>query len=128
LGPLYGGLFFSYVCYSADWNSKEWLRLVRYHKTTFGGYKSEADGPSFFLHSEGRNRPDLEYQALLTGIQKNPKGDPNNHPICRFPARTAFLMRQRPDLKVAQVNCQNFDVFRDRKISSNEKFIVYGRI
>ncbi len=109
-----GALFLPSISFSADWNSKEWLKLVRYHKTFFGGHESEADGPSFFLHPEGRTRPDLEYQALVKGIQQGIEGDPNKHATCRFPARTAFLLRQHPNLKASQVSCENFEKFRER--------------
>ena len=98
---------------------------MRYHETLFGNYESEADGPSFFLHPKGSVRPDLEYQALLQEIQQPPKGDPNDHPICRFPARTAFLMNQHPDLKLAHVECEEFQKFYNR-VSAKSVAIVFS--
>jgi len=119
-----GALFVPSILLADQWNSKEWLRLGRYHKSLFG-FKSEADGPGFFLHPKGKYRPDLEYQSLLKGVQATPVGDHNNHAICRFPARTNFLIRQNSQLKLANVHCEKFEKFKER-VSAKSVSLVFS--
>ncbi len=125
LALLMGAFFFPSFAYSVEWKSKEWLKLGRYHTTIFGGYESEADGPSFFLHPQGRTRPDLEYSSLLEGIQSTSFTDVNKHPLCRFPARAAWLVQKHPELKTPDVECEDFKKFRDR-VSARSVSLVFS--
>jgi len=69
-----------------------------------GGYESEAASPSFFLSRNGKRDPDAELAATIRGFFR--PHDPRDaviaeatttelphHPICRFPARFAYLHR-----------------------------------
>lgn len=125
LSPLLGAFLISTSCIASDWTSREWLRLGRYHKGLFGGYESEADGPSFFLHVEGRTNPAIEYQTLLEEIQKPVGSDVNKHAICRFPARTEFMVRAHPEIKATTVTCNEFERFRDR-VSARSISLVFS--
>ncbi|MDD9936238.1 MAG: DUF4105 domain-containing protein [Myxococcales bacterium] len=79
--------------------SKQWLRLGHYRPERFGdGWLSEADHPRFFLASDGQDNPRAELEATLRGfflppVQELPVGKAGfaRHPICRFPARLAYL-------------------------------------
>jgi len=72
---------------------KEWLRLVHYHRTTFGGQESQIDGPPFFLAPDGKHDPEAELEATLRAFAAPPSG-PNTHALCRFPARYMWLGRE----------------------------------
>jgi hypothetical protein len=119
-----GAFYFSSYTFASSWKSAEWLKLGRYHQSIFG-YKSEADGPGYFLHSNGRTRPDLEFEALVNGIQSPKVEDPNQHPICRFPARTHYLLKIFPHLKKTEVVCENFEAFRAR-LSARSVSLVFS--
>jgi hypothetical protein len=71
--------------------SRLWQVLLHYRRTTFGGWRSEADGLDFFLASKrGRRDPSAELQASLAAfLAPSPAGD--GHAQCRFPARWAWL-------------------------------------
>jgi hypothetical protein len=92
--------------------SAQWLNLIHYQKTLFG-YKSEADGPGFFLSQEGKTNPTAELlatiQALhdpntLRGVLKSPAA-------CVFPARKLILERDL-GLKFPEVKCQAYEEWR----------------
>ncbi len=67
--------------------SEHWRRLVRYQRT-LTGWRSEADGPAFFLAEDGRKNPRAELEATLRAVFAH--GD---DAACRFPARRAVLMK-----------------------------------
>lgn len=77
----------------------QWLRLGHYRPGKFAGsVQSEADGPAFFLSARGKLDPRAELVATLRGffrapVEEQAKGElgPSEHPLCRFPARFAFL-------------------------------------
>lgn len=69
---------------------QEWLALLRYNK--YGqNYQSEADDARFFLAKYGKTDPTLEYEALKLALN-SPVTD-NDHPACKFPARSLKLVR-----------------------------------
>ncbi len=45
--------------------SEAWLRLGHWRRTPFGGWKSEADGPAFFLADNGKWDPEAELEATI---------------------------------------------------------------
>jgi hypothetical protein len=70
----------------------EWLHLGHYRGTFGGGLESEADGDDFFLSPRGRIDPIDELSATLRAFFSTPRSaSPDDHPICRFPARFAWL-------------------------------------
>lgn len=74
-------------------SSVRWLRLGHYRKGWFG-WKSEADGPPFFLAKEGKSDPEAELEVTLRALfEPGPDEDEKGtqHPYCRFPARRRFL-------------------------------------
>jgi Domain of unknown function (DUF4105) len=72
---------------------KEWQRLVRYHKTLFGGWESQIDGPPFFLAKDGKVDPEAELEATLVAFTA-PASAPDTHALCRFPARFIWLAKE----------------------------------
>ena len=74
-----------------------WRKLVHSQSTWSGGLESEADGPSFFLASDGKVSPSAELEATLRGFFSSVQcGAPKDvqHPIWQFPARLLWLTRE----------------------------------
>lgn len=68
-----------------------WIRLGHWRRRG-GGWKSEVDGPAFFLAPGGRRDPAAELQATLAGFfDDRPRQDELDDAQCRFPARFAYL-------------------------------------
>ncbi len=88
--------------------STKWLRLGHWRKSG-SSYESEADGPGFFLTPNGKTDPAAELDATIRGFyaRKSPK---NDHVLCRFPARFAWLSKELSfDLgKLPAVECPKF--------------------
>jgi hypothetical protein len=88
------------------WRRTQWLRLGHWRPRLLGGYTSEVDGQAFFLAAEGKRDPAAELRETLRGFvlgpgavrpleRDNPAAkDVSDHPICRFPARFAWLAQQ----------------------------------
>lgn len=70
-----------------------WRRLGHYRSGLFGA-KSEVDGAPFFLAATGKRNPEAELEATLAALfaPVNPQA-PDEHAMCRFPARLLVLMR-----------------------------------
>ena len=74
-------------------HSQKWMKLLHYKPTLFGGVKSEADGPKFFIHPDGKHDAFKEIKAAAEsfGSEKNPG---NDHQICKFPLRYKWLNKE----------------------------------
>lgn len=75
-------------------HSRLWLRLLHYHRDfPFWRFKSEADGPGFFLAPQGKTDPETELRADLAAFADPARrvGKLGLQPQCAFPARYAFL-------------------------------------
>lgn len=73
----------------------QWLRLIHYRSSLFGGHASEADAKTFFLATGGKADPEAELIATLYGLFSSGPDDGAEglqHPFCRFPARRKFLV------------------------------------
>ncbi len=74
------------------WLLPEWINLLHYYpsRSTNSGYFSQVDDQRFFNALDGVSRPREEMLATLAGFyQVGPQAD--EHPLCRFPARLAWL-------------------------------------
>ena len=69
-----------------DYSSKEWLVLLHYKKTIFGGYESLIDDKNFFISKDGKTSPKDEFLSSINLIKKNPKQF-----ACKFPLRYETL-------------------------------------
>lgn len=96
--------------------SKAWLRLLHYRPGGAGGWKSDADGPSFFLAPNGKRNPDAELAATLEGLFWTSAPEGRVHPQCQFPARAAWLYKElRFDLtKMPLQQCDKLNDFLAR--------------
>jgi len=116
--------------------SSEWKALLQYQKNFLGAESSEVDGSRFFLSPEGSTDPVAELkstlQAFAAPIVKDKKGEDNEHALCRFPARYAWLMRQQKNGRIHLDNehwphprCASFHVYRDR-IQKRQVSVVFS--
>jgi hypothetical protein len=98
--------------------SPAWLRLGHYRSSLFGGYQSEADGPGFFVSPRGAADPEAELEATLRGFFEPPGAYAGKvqHPLCRFPARYAWLSRELSidGGRLPAVACPRFEEFWGR--------------
>lgn len=81
-----------------------WLKLLHYEKKGIG-YVSLVENEAFFLHDEGRQNPEAEYQAAIDMFSR--VGDSKK---CDFPARFIYLKRLEKvtgDLS----NCEDYQKF-----------------
>ncbi len=73
-----------------------WQRLLRDPTPDDGQYASAVDQPAFFLAGNGRQDAAAELSALLNALASPWPGKPDEHPACRFPARSRWLAEQLP--------------------------------
>lgn len=74
-----------------------WLLLGHYRPRWIDGQKSMIDDPAFFLAADGKYDPAAELEATLRGLFDAPPLNPDErHPVCRFPARYAWLRDRLP--------------------------------
>jgi hypothetical protein len=99
--------------------SDQWRRLLHYRQNWFGGWTSEADGPSFFTAIDGRKNPEAELAQTIRSFFSNEKrklqtmvGLPDQTPYCQFPARYEFLNRElKLDAVVPKQSCEEYEKF-----------------
>lgn len=72
-------------------DARGWRILLHYPKENGG--ESVIDDPAFFLATDGRQNPESELQATLTGLFA-PAESGDKHTRCRYPAREAWLVSQ----------------------------------
>ena len=74
-----------------------WLRLGHYLPTLRGGWKSQIDGPQFFLADDGKTDPETELEATLRALfAPADSGAEDLQALCTFPARAMWLREQLP--------------------------------
>ncbi len=93
---------------------RQWLRLGHYKRALLSRWKSQVDGPTYFLAPDGRTNPEAELRATLAGLFEPIGEDANAHPQCRFPARYRWL-RSALGLDPSRLpapSCTRFEAFR----------------
>lgn len=106
---------------------KQWLKLLHYKKS-WGSYKSEADGETFFLAKDGKGNPEAELIAAIKAFfLEAPEKDPNEHAQCKFPARYKWLKEQLrfDDSKVKPRLCLKYADFRE-SVSAKSASIIFS--
>jgi hypothetical protein len=90
-----------------------WRRLVHYRATWLGTFKSEVDGPEFFLSPNGKHDPERELAATLRAFFAPVQpGREDSHAVCRFPARFEWLdARLRLQSAVSRPQCSRLGRF-----------------
>ncbi|MCX5789112.1 MAG: DUF4105 domain-containing protein, partial [Elusimicrobia bacterium] len=94
---------------------RRWHKFLHY-RARGKGFRSEADGPKFFLAPGGRSDPRAELEADLAAFfEPMPKEPKAQHPQCRFPARYHWLKEElsfAPD-RLPELPCPQFETWRD---------------
>lgn len=92
--------------------SPEWLKLLFYQKTSFGGFESYVDDPNYFLAKDGKVNPPHELEATIRGFFSPPHQFKNqrSHPQCQYPARLKWLSKQLKlrESELPHVICEDF--------------------
>src|SRR5256886_4071625 len=115
---------------------RAWLRLGHWRKGLLGGGGGEAAGPALFLSPRGKVDPAPQMEATVAGFfapgEAAPEGatlaDPSlEHPMCRFPARFAWLVAAIPiDLaRLPPRSCPRFEAFW-RRVSARSATLVFS--
>lgn len=97
-------------------NSRYWHLLLHYKPTLFGGYRSLADGPEFFLSENGKSNPLQELFANIEAFSDTETrriGPLKQHPQCAFPERYRYL-KEALRLRHKDVKCPEFEAWRPR--------------
>ena len=98
--------------------SREWRRILLYVPHWIGGPKSLADQPEFFISADGGSDPAEEMRATIKAFFAPWDGDPNNHPVCRFPMRFKFIGRSLNEVFPAELKprCGNYQLWRSEHL------------
>jgi hypothetical protein len=110
--------------------SRDWQVLLHYRPTSFGGWKSQADGMGFFFAGKaGKTDPDAELAATIAALLRPSVRDPTNpetmHPQCLFPARYAWIKQQLGAAAFVDQPCPLLDTWRTG-ISAEAATLVYA--
>lgn len=123
----------------------QWLALLHYKKNFWGSLKSQADGRSFFLASDGDHNLANEMAADIAAffqpplVENSPARQQNNyqnnqqatpapqHPQCQFPARFAWLNQQLhfDQNLLPKIECPRYQNFRKR-IQAQSASVVFS--
>ena len=75
-------------------NTQTWQRLLHYEPTYRDKQvESQVDDDDFFLAADGKTNPVTELNATIEAFYQSAQ-DPNQHAVCRFPARWHFLQTE----------------------------------
>ena len=94
---------------------RRWQRLLHY-RVRGRTWRSEADGPGFFLSPQGRDDPQAELEATLAAFFELPPEDSKSqHPQCRFPARYSWLKERLAfdSARLPERPCPDFSAWRE---------------
>tara|TARA_B100001939_G_scaffold348121_1_gene372816 strand:+ start:6704 stop:8707 length:2004 start_codon:yes stop_codon:yes gene_type:complete len=104
--------------------SPYWHKLLGYKQEPLS-YESAADGDSFFFSETGRWNPKAELAATIDGFLRPVQGNPNDHPICRFPARFHWLTKtlSLDRNRFPSVDCSDFQEFASHLETSSLSYV-----
>ncbi|UVE18473.1 DUF4105 domain-containing protein [Pseudomonas sp. LS44] len=100
-----------------------WISLGHYETAKLGGWRSYVDDPRFFFADNGAHDPSAELAATVAALyQPVTLGD--QHPQCRYPARTRWLREQLQLTDLPQPQCAEFSAwFKD--IAPHSSVLVF---
>ena len=90
--------------------SPYWIALGHYETGKFGGWRSYVDDADFFLAEQGDSNPEAELQATLQALYA-PAAQGDQHPQCRYPARTRWLREQLALTDLPTPACSEFNAW-----------------
>ncbi len=90
-----------------------WRHLLYYSPRWLRHDSSLIDSPEFFLAPDGASNSDHELDAFLEALKNDDPNKPENERLaCRFPARTLWVQRFRPEVKFLIAPCAQYDAWR----------------
>ena len=104
-----------------------WRKLLHYRRGLLGVSDSEIEGATFFLAPNGRQDPEAELEATLLAFETPLRaGAEDEHPLCRFAARRAWLDEALHFEGVMHApNCPALERFR-AELDAESVAIVYS--
>jgi hypothetical protein len=92
-------------------HSQEWLKLLHYRKSLFGGYHSDVRNQGFFLAADGVDSPQAELEADIAAFRsRQPVTKDKMKPSCVFPARFQYLQKMIGGFE--EDHCASLDEWR----------------
>ncbi|MBC7533941.1 MAG: DUF4105 domain-containing protein [Oligoflexus sp.] len=89
-----------------------WRHLLYYSNRTFTRETSLVDSPEFFLAKDGAYDSDHELTAFMEALKRDdPKKPEADRIACRFPARSEWVRRNRPELRFASAPCPDYEAW-----------------
>jgi len=104
-----------------------WIGQLQYRKTILNHWKGEADGPGFFISSQGKSSPAAELEATYKIFQEHPDqpwGYTGQPVICAFPTRKYFL-EQKLGIQFRDIPCKEREEWK-RPLSGTKFYLVYS--
>lgn len=77
---------------------RDWQTLLFMRPRWWGAARSVVDSPEFFLSAAAAWTPERELAATVAAFAQPFDAASDAHPLCRFPARAAWLAAAAPDL------------------------------
>ena len=97
--------------------SEGWTRLLYYNSGFFKGRQGLIDDPQFYLSSLGKTDPERELEAtLMAFLAPQDKANPDEHALCRFPARATWLRKELALEAWPNVSCPRLDAWMADRI------------
>ena len=107
---------------------QEWLNLLHFRPNIFGALRSQASREEFFLAPTGYRDSHAELLATLKGLSEPAeKYKPDEHPMCRYPARKRWLQNHLhlPESFFAKANCPMYLSFV-RRLDAKTISVVFS--
>ncbi|MBL4622602.1 MAG: DUF4105 domain-containing protein [Immundisolibacteraceae bacterium] len=112
------GTALSTISVSALAQHPQWLRLLHYERRfdlplEIGGYRSAIISSEFFVSADGQIDPLAELHATLKSFATPIAGSPDEHALCKFPARYQWLRSQGAlaKLSIPTLQCSQFQAW-----------------
>lgn len=96
------------------YDARRWHLLLHDRPDGAGGFKSEVDGPKFFLAANGKRDPRAELLATLEAFFDQPAST-KERPSCRFRARWKFLDESLhfDHARLPEPVCKDYETWRN---------------
>lgn len=122
-----------------SFEKRQWKKLIHFEKDFFYRTRSQVSDPHFFLSQDGYKNAQQEMEKTLEAFfwkedklselyHINEKEKPQ-HPVCKFPARLAFLQEELPDSPLWKYlptsDCKYLEIFK-RSLNAQSISFVFS--
>lgn len=122
-----------------SFDKRQWKKLIHFEKDLFYRSRSQVSDPHFFLSEQGYKEADQEMlktleaffwkEEKLSELYHTSKKEKPQHPICKFPARLAFLQEELPGHPVwnllPKTECKFLEIFK-RSLNAQSISFVFS--